>query len=51
MEKPKITISNAVDTLGDFTYHRIDGAILKKDIAKDGGSLEYMKKMTSLIYY
>ena len=35
MEKPKITISNAVDTLGDFTYHRIDGATLKKDIAKD----------------
>ena len=44
MEKPKITISNAVDTLGDFTYHRIDGAILKKDIAKDGGFVRVYEK-------
>ena len=44
MEKPKITISNAVDTLGDFTYHRIDGATLKKDIAKDGGFVRVYEK-------
>ncbi len=44
MEKPKITISNAVDTFGHFIYHRIDGATLKKDIAKDGGFVRVYEK-------
>ena len=37
MEKPEITIPNTVDALGDFTYRRIEGTTLKKDIAKGGG--------------
>lgn len=37
MEKPEITIPNTVETLGDFTYRRIEGTTLKKDIAKGGG--------------
>ena len=37
MEKPEITIPNTVDTLGDFSYRRIEGTTLKKDIAKNGG--------------
>lgn len=37
MEKPEITVPNTVDTLGDFTYRRIEGTTLKKDIAKGGG--------------
>ena len=44
MEKPELTISNTVDTLGDFTYRRIDGATLKKDIAKDGGFVRVYEK-------
>lgn len=44
MEKPEIAISDTVDTLGDFTYRRIKGATLKKDIAKDGGFVRVYEK-------
>lgn len=37
MEKPEITIPNTVETLGDFTYRRIEGTTIKKDVAEDGG--------------
>ncbi len=37
MEKPEVTIPNTVETLGDFTYRRIEGTTIKKDVAEDGG--------------
>ena len=37
MEKPEITIPNTVETLGDFTYRRIEGTTIKKNVAEDGG--------------
>ena len=37
MEKSEITIPNTVETLGDFTYRRIEGTTIKKDVAEDGG--------------
>lgn len=37
MEKPEITIPDTVETLGDFTYRRIEGTTIKKNVAEDGG--------------
>ena len=39
MEKPMITIPTTVETLGDFTYHKIEGTVLKQEIVKDSGSI------------
>lgn len=39
MEKPMITIPTTVETLGDFTYHKIEGTALKQDMVKDSGSI------------
>ena len=39
MEKPMITIPTTVETLGDFTYHKINGTVLKQDMVKDSGSI------------
>lgn len=39
MEKPTITIPTTVETLGDFTYHKIEGTALKQDMVKDSGSI------------
>ncbi len=37
MEKPTVTVPNTTETLGDFTYRRLEGTTVKKDIAKEGG--------------
>lgn len=39
MEKPMITIPTTVETLGDFTYHKINGTVLKQDMVKESGSI------------
>jgi len=51
MEKPELTISNTVDTLGDFTYRRIDGATLKKDMILHSRIIKGMKVNTYTVWH